>query len=307
MSQIVVIGSINMDIVNRVTRHPLPGETMKGLKTEFNPGGKGANQAVSASRAGGEVTMVCALGNDSFSSELLETLKNEGISSDFIVTKPSSSGLAFITVDGNGENSIILEEGANGLLHKDDIKNILPVVSKKADLILLQNEIPWETTTYVLEQADKLGVPVYFNPAPAVQVPNDVLAKLGGLFVNETETEMITGIHVSNPDSAEKAADLLLEKGVKEVIITLGSQGSYFKNNNGVRIFTPAFTVQTIDTTAAGDTFIGAYLVAKSSGSTIEDSLTFATAASALTVSKEGALKSIPTKKEVLEFLKVRV
>ncbi|MGN7297187.1 ribokinase [Fredinandcohnia aciditolerans] len=307
MSQIVVIGSINMDIVNRVNRHPLPGETMKGLKTEFNPGGKGANQAISASRAGGLVTMVCALGNDSFSSELLETLKTEGISSDYIVTKPSNSGLALITVDRNGENSIILEEGANGLLHKDDIKNVLPEVLKNADLILLQNEIPWETTIYVIEQADKLGVPVFFNPAPAIEVPTGVLDKLSGLFVNETETEVITGIHVTDPTSAEKAADLLLEEGVQEVIITLGKQGSYFKNSSGVRIYTPAFTVQAIDTTAAGDTFIGAYVVAKSSGSTIEDSLAFATAASALTVSKEGALKSIPIKNEVLEFLRVRV
>ncbi|WP_449536268.1 ribokinase [Ferdinandcohnia sp. Marseille-Q9671] len=305
MSQIVVIGSINMDIVNRVNRHPLPGETIKGIKTEFNPGGKGANQAVSASRTGGNVTMVCALGNDSFRSKLLDTLKAEGISSDFIVIKPYSSGLAFITVDDNGENSIILEEGANGLLHKEDIKNFLPEISPQAGLILLQNEIPWETTTYVIEEAEKLGVPVYLNPAPAIHVPEEVLPKLRGVFVNETETEIITKIHVYNQQTAELAANSLIEKGVNEVIITLGKLGSFFKNSNGLTIFTPGYTVQTVDTTAAGDTFIGAYLVAIYGGNSYEDSLKFATAASAITVSKEGALKSIPTKNEVLEFLKI--
>jgi ribokinase len=292
-----------MDIVNRVERHPLPGETIKGLKTEFNPGGKGANQAVAAARSGGAITMICALGNDSFGTELLETLKRDEINTEYIQQKESTSGLAFITVDASGENSIILESGANGLLDTDDIKTVLPEVAKQADLILLQNEIPWETTKYAIEEANKREVPVYLNPAPALQVPSEILSLLTGIFLNETEAEIITGIHVTNQSSVKQAASILIDNGISEVIITMGKQGSYFENHLGNSLFTPGHKVDVVDTTAAGDTFIGAYLVGKSSDNSPQTSLQFATAASALTVTKDGAQKSIPYRKEIIDFL----
>lgn len=292
-----------MDIVNRVNSHPLPGETIKALKTEFNPGGKGANQAVAASRAGGSVTMVGATGNDSFGAELLGNLDGENIDTEHIFQKDSLSGLAFITVDSKGQNNIILKEGANGLLHVGDLEKLLPGLSSRAAMFLLQNEIPWATSRLVIEEASKKGIPTYLNPAPAFKVQKQILASLTGIFLNETEAETLTGIKVIDIESSKKAAQLLLDAGVKEVIVTLGGKGSYYEDQSGKCVHTEAYEVNVVDTTAAGDTFIGSYLVAKHSGKPIEDSLQFATAASALAIMKEGAQKSIPHKEEIENFI----
>lgn len=303
MNQIIVIGSINMDIVTRVERHPLPGETVKGRKTAFNPGGKGANQAVAAARAGARVRMAGAIGDDPFGEQLKASLEKEGINTEHIIHKAGKSGLAFITVDQKGENSIILEEGANGQVTKEDIIEVFAGADASEASILLQNEIPWETTLSAIDQANEHYIPVYFNPAPAMEIPEAVLSKLNGLFVNETEAERITGVRVTDEQSAKQASRFLIEAGVGEVIITLGDKGSYFADQAGTFIYTPAQQVTALDTTAAGDTFIGAYMVERGSGNDAESSLRFATAAAKLTVMKEGAQQSIPYRQEIKQQL----
>lgn len=297
--KIVVIGSINMDIVNRVERHPLPGETIMALKTEFNSGGKGANQAVAATRAGGYVSMVGAIGDDPFGKELIMSLSKNGINTKKIIKKDCKSGLAFITVNAAGENSIILEAGANGQLSHEDIISVLDDFIGKDTVILLQNEIPWERTEYIINKAYEQQIPVYLNPAPAKRISDSVLSKLKGLFVNETEAEILTGITIIDEKTVKQAASIMLKTGLSEVVITLGEKGSYYADQTGNIIFTPAYQVPVVDTISAGDTFIGAYVVARLSGEVPRDSLQFATAASALTVTKNGAQKSIPFQEQI--------
>ena len=294
MKQIVVIGSINLDIVSRVKQHPLPGETIKSVKTEFNPGGKGANQAVAAARAGGNVTMAGAVGNDPFGEQLLTSLEKDKINIENVVRKTGKSGLAFITVNESGENSIILEEGANGQFTKENADAMLKKINGENTILLLQNEIPWMITEWIINKAHQQKIPVFLNPAPAKKISDQVLSMLNGLFVNETEAEVLSGVSIVNEQSARRSAQALLQTGVGEIIITAGKKGSYYADQAGTFIFTPAYLVTAIDTTAAGDTFIGTYIVAKASGKSTEASLQFATVASALTVMKEGAQLSIP-------------
>jgi ribokinase len=303
MGNIVVVGSINMDIVNYVERHPLPGETIKGLHTEYMPGGKGANQAVAASLAGESVTLIGAIGQDGFGSELLKTIREAGITTETILKKEGSSGLAFITVDSNGENEIILSEGSNGKLMVSDIQHSLGII-KQSKVIVLQNEIPLETTTYAIKEAKKHGIHVCFNPSPAFKVPTDILAMVDTIILNETEAEILTGIKILEEIQAIQAAKYLIHQGVTNVILTRGINGSTFLDKQGTLIHMPSFNVETVDTTAAGDTFIGAY-VASTFSRNIHESLRFASAAAALTVSRKGAQKSIPNLEETLNFLKL--
>lgn len=170
--KILVVGSINMDIVNRVVKHPLPGETIKGVSSQYSPGGKGANQSVAAALAGGQVTMLGAIGTDPYGSELLQSLKQLHVNTHEILHKEGISGMAFITVDESGENTIILSEGANGTLSIRDIEERLDVL-KDVDILLLQNEIPLDTTLFVLKKAHQQGVTTFFNPAPALEIPED--------------------------------------------------------------------------------------------------------------------------------------
>jgi ribokinase len=302
MRSIFVIGSINMDIVNHVQNHPLPGETIKGWGTVYNPGGKGANQAVASARSGGQVIMVGAVGKDSFGCELVKSLKQEGILTDFIIEKEGTTGIAFITVDTSGENSIILSEGSNGKFKPDDLLDLFKMM-KSGDILLLQNEIPWETTEYVIKKVQNRGVSVFFNPAPAIKVPNEILSLIDVIILNETEVEAITDIPVTDLQSAKLAAQKLNIIGVKEVVITLGKKGSLYRNQEEMDIFTPSFSVKTIDTTAAGDTFIGAFTVERSKGQSIKECLQYATAAAALSVTVMGAQCSISNQERVLSFL----
>jgi len=299
---ITVIGSINMDIVTTVEKHPVTGETVTGWGTVYLPGGKGANQAVATYLAGGNVSMVGAIGNDIFANDLIENLENIGLNTKYILHKNTNSGLAFITVNSQGDNNIILSQGANGELAIKDIKQ-MEAVFNKTDILLLQNEIPWETTEFSIEEAHRKGVKVVFNPAPASNVNKESFSKVDILVLNESEASVFTNMKVENVSQAKKAMCKLLELGIKEVIVTLGVNGSLYANEDGTTIYTPSFKVPVLDTTAAGDTFIGAFVSTISKNLSIKNSLEFATAAAALAVTKKGAQTSIPNRDAINKFL----
>jgi ribokinase len=301
---ILVVGSINMDIVNRVAKHPLPGETIKGLGSRYSPGGKGANQAVAAGLAGGHVTMLGAVGNDPYGLELVSSLDQSNVNASEIIKKQGTSGMAFITVDASGENTIILSEGANGKLIIKDVEERLHLL-EEADILLLQNEIQLETTLFVLKEAERRQVQTYFNPAPALEIPVDAFPLIDFLILNETEIEVVTGIAIDTEEAKERAMNWLMDHGVKAVILTLGEKGSHYYSRSEGRILTPSFKVKAADTTAAGDTFIGSFAAEKASGRNTKESLLFATASSAISVTRHGAQSSIPLKNEIDAFLQV--
>ncbi|ASS66021.1 MULTISPECIES: ribokinase [unclassified Paenibacillus] len=298
---ILVVGSINMDVVSKVERFPQPGETLSGLGTSFFPGGKGANQAAAAAKAGAACSMIGAVGSDPFGDALVGSLEDSGVGVQSVLTKEGTSGLAIITVNADGENHIVLSEGANGLLTAED-------AAAEADwdgvyAVLLQNEIPWETGTAVIRSAGEAGVRVWLNPAPAREVPAELLPLLDTLIVNETEAAAVSGILVGDIGSAEAAASELLSRGARRVVVTLGEQGCLYAEAAGDPFAVPAYKVEAADTTAAGDTFIGAFAAACAQGSEAREALRFASAAAAVAVTRQGAQSSIPSKAEVEAFM----
>ncbi|MHA6482159.1 ribokinase [Paenibacillus sp. strain BS8-2] len=301
MSKLLVIGSVNMDVVSTVREFPQPGETIHSNGTAFVPGGKGANQAVAAAQAGANCVMIGAVGNDPFGDTLVASLEERGVDAKAVGRKEGTSGIALITVNEDGENNIILSAGANGLVSEADAS--VSVQWEGASAVLLQNEIPWASTVAALHSARSHGVRTLLNPAPARELPDDVFPLLDTLVVNETEAAVVTGIHVKDVASAQTAAEWALDKGASSVIVTLGEQGCFFAEAEGVRMTVPAFSVKPVDTTAAGDTFIGAYAAACVNGLGTEKALTFAAAAAALAVTKAGAQSSIPHKVEIEEFM----
>jgi ribokinase len=301
--KLIVVGSINMDVVNRVHEHPVPGETISGIGTAYHSGGKGANQSVAASLSGSQVTFIGAVGTDAFAGELIDALNHYNVEAGPVSRKEGTSGMAFITVDDAGENTIIVSSGANGRLVPDDIQDQQHLFNE-ADALLLQNEIPWETTCFALKLAKKAGIPVFLNPAPAKKIPEEVLSDMDWLVLNEAEAEVITGMQVNNEDALLQAAKYLIDRGVSRVIVTLGGKGSFYLDDQGNEIKTPAFRVSAVDTTAAGDTFIGALASRFVEGYSIQDSITFASAAAAITVTCNGAQPSIPERAQVEHFLR---
>lgn len=305
MSRLAVIGSINMDVVNRVEHHPMPGETIYGLQTSYISGGKGANQAVAAARNGAEAVMIGAVGDDPFGAPLTEALRSAGVDISQVRSKAGTSGMAFITVNREGENHIILSTGANGKMEPADIELGLGVLTD-VKAVLLQNEIPWETTVHAIHQARGRGMTVYLNPAPARLIPDDILACVDVLIVNETEASAVSGASVHNREDAENAARLLISRGVGEVIVTLGAAGSCYFNRNGESLQIRAFPVTAVDTTAAGDTFIGVYVAQREAGAANAEALKMANAAAAIAVTRHGAQSSIPSREEVSRWLAER-
>lgn len=296
--KIIIIGSSNTDMVIKSERIPQPGETILGGTFYMNPGGKGANQAVAASRLGGEVAFITKTGNDLFGKQSIELYTHELIDTSYINSdKKTPSGVAIIMVDSKGENCITVASGANSNLSVKDIDRAKKAV-EKAELILMQMEIPIETIDYAVKLADRNKVKVILNPAPARALSDDILRRLYIITPNKTEAEMISGVKVTGWKSAKKAADIISEKGVNTVIITLGSLGVLIKEN-GVYHNIPANLVTAVDTTAAGDVFNGALCVALSEGKTIVDAVRFANKAAAISVTRMGAQSSIPYRKEV--------
>lgn len=306
MASLAVIGSLNMDIVNRVEQAPRPGQTIRALETSFIPGGKGANQAVAAARAGASVVMIGAIGDDAYGQTLKETLAKAGADTSGVITKKNiSSGVAFISVDTQGENSIIVAEGANGRLSIQDIKESESLL-EQTERVLFQNEIPFETLLYALKYLASLNKYIIYNPAPALDIPPEVYQWISLLILNETEAEALSGLKVDTEEDILQAAKALLQKGCREVILTLGAKGLLYINQSGIVSRMDAFKVTAVDTTAAGDTFVGAYAAGVSKNMSIQEALRFASAASALAVTRKGAQTSIPTRVEIEAFLSNR-
>ena len=302
---ITVVGSINMDLVIRVPRMPQPGETLTGGDFHVIPGGKGANQAVATARLGGKVAMIGSVGGDDFGRRQQEGLQQDGIDLSFLTVDEScATGIAMITIDESGQNSIIISPEANGRVSAAQVEKAKAGITQ-ADMLLCQLETPIESVTRAIEIAHEHGVAVVLNPAPAAALESSLLEKVTYFIVNETEAEFYTGVEVEDLDSAKNAALKLQQSGIQSVLVTLGEKGVVVAHG-GEFFHENALSVQTVDTTAAGDTFVGAFSVALTERRSIEEAVIFATHAAALTVTRLGAQSSIPTRDEVDNFLKAQ-
>ncbi len=291
--KIIVVGSSNTDMTIKSPEIPRPGETVLGGEFKMGAGGKGANQAVAAKRLGGDVTFICKVGNDMFGDRSLKSYDEEGIDVSHVMRCDRPSGVALILVDSGAENCISVASGANAEITPADIESAAGII-RKAGILLLQQEIPIESVLKAAQIAYEAGTFVILNPAPACSLPDEIYKYVDLMIPNQTETEFYTGIKVFDEFSAEKAASKLLSKGVRNVIITMGSYGSMTFTSEGGKFFTASRKVKAIDTTAAGDTFCGAVAVALSEGKSFEAAVGFATLASSLAVQKIGAQESIP-------------
>jgi len=298
MKRILVIGSSNTDMVIKTDKLPAPGETVLGGTFFMNPGGKGANQAVAAARLGGKVTFVTKVGNDLFGNQTIGVLKKEGIDTRNVVKVDKfPSGVALITVDGSGENNIVVAPGSNANLVAEDI-NVNHFTAGSFKILLLQLEIPLMTVEYAALTAAENGIKVILNPAPAQKLHDYLLRHTWLITPDETEAWILTGIKVHNEITADNAATVFLRKGVKNVIITMGERGAYVKSDEFTGMI-PGIRVDAVDTTAAGDVFNGALAVALADGSGLEDAVIFANRAAAISVTRLGAQASAPYQNEL--------
>ena len=296
--QILVVGSSNTDMVIKAAHMPRPGETILGGTFFMNPGGKGANQAVAIARLGGPVTFICKTGSDIFGHQSQQLFEEEGINTSYVFSDSGNpSGVALITVDEKAENCIVVASGANANLLPSDLEKAEEAI-ERADLVLMQLEVPMETVCFVADIAWQKGKKVILNPAPAHPLPADLLRHLYLITPNETEAEMITGVKITDESSAGEAARALSGMGVQHVIITLGSKGALIYSN-GKAEMVPALKVEAVDTTAAGDVFNGALTVALSEGRSLKEAARFACKASAISVTRVGAQSSAPYRNEV--------
>ncbi len=298
MKNILIIGSINIDLVINTDILPKLGETIHGKNFMTSYGGKGANQAVAVAKLSGRADMIGAVGNDAFGELLANNLKANNINTKGVKVAETNSGVAVITVCG-GDNHIILDGGANNEVTPAWIDANMDLI-KNSDIVIFQLEIPIETIIYAAEKAKECGAKVLLNPAPAAKLPEKLLAYTDILVPNEHEAAIITGY-----EDEKKALEALYDDGKKNVIITLGSKGCIYNVGKEIK-YKKAFEIKAVDSTAAGDSFIGGYCTALCDGMNTDDAIHFASAVSAITVSRPGAGVSIPTREEVDEFLKTR-
>lgn len=298
VKKIVVLGSTNTDMVIAGPKIPHPGETVSGGRFLMNPGGKGANQAVAVARLSakrGNCTFIAKVGNDLFGRDSVVRMKKDGIDAKLIVDRKEPSGTALILVDAKGQNVISVALGANGTLVPKDIAPYRKDIEDAAAL-LMQLETPITTVVAAARWAHAKGVPVILNPAPAAKLPRELYACLDWITPNETEAELLTGVRVTDAKSASKAVDVFLKRGVKHVVITMGSKGVYCGD---CRKLYSAKRVRAVDCVAAGDTFNGAFAVALAEGRNCREAIAFAQAAAAISVTRPGAQTSVPFRAEV--------
>ncbi len=293
---IVVLGSTNTDMVISGAKIPVPGETVSGGAFMMTPGGKGANQAVAVARLSakkGRCTFIAKVGDDLFGRETAVRMAKDGIDARLIVDKKTASGTALILVDQKGQNCISVALGANGTLLPKDVKKFAKDI-QGADALLMQLETPLETVLWAAQTAAAKKVSVVLNPAPARRLPKELYTCLDWITPNETEAELLTGVKVTDLASAQKAEAVLKRRGVRNVVITLGSKGCYAAGK-----IHPCVKVKAVDTVAAGDTFNGAFVVALAEGKSVDGAVAFAQKASAIAVTRPGAQASVPFRREV--------
>ncbi|MCX7078004.1 MAG: ribokinase [Pseudomonas sp.] len=297
-AKVVVIGSLNMDLVTRAERLPRAGETLIGESFATVSGGKGANQAVASARLGAEVSMVGCVGADVYGEQLRAALLAEQIDCRAVTTVGGSSGVALIVVDDSSQNAIVIVAGANGLLTPEVVTGF-DAVLQAADVIICQLEVPMQTVGYTLKRGRELGKTMILNPAPASSpLAADWYSSIDYLIPNESEASALSGLPVDSLKTAEVAASRLIAAGAGKVIITLGAQGSLFANGQSFEHF-PALKVKAVDTTAAGDTFVGGFASALAGGKSEAEAIRFGQIAAALSVTRAGAQPSIPTLSDV--------
>lgn len=307
MGNVIVIGSYAVDLTSRAPRLPKPGETVLGGPFQMGPGGKGGNQAAAAARSGASVAFVTKIGDDLFGKAALAHFQKEKFNTKFVyISKTEATGAALITVDEKGENSIVIAPGACGAITKEEVAKARSVF-EAADLAVLQLEINMEAISEAIELAVESHLPLLFNPAPYLSFPEKWLKYMTYITPNETEAKQLTGILISDESAAQKAANWMHEKGVQTVIITLGGKGVFLSKgmDKGKRL--PAFPVNAMDTTGAGDAFNGAFAHAVSSGQELEEAVCFGQAAAALSVTKSGAARSMPKAEEIKRFLQMHI
>ncbi|MBE6232061.1 MAG: ribokinase [Bacteroidales bacterium] len=297
-NKIMVIGSSNTDMTVITDRLPVPGETVLGGRFAMGPGGKGANQAVAAQRLGGNVSFICKVGNDIFGDNAIKHYLNEGMDTSGIMRSNQPSGVALISVDKKAENCIVVASGANADITEADIEAHRKEI-EEASILLLQLEIPVEAVVRAAKIGHEAGNYVILNPAPACELPEEIYQYISLIIPNQTEIALMTGVEARDEEGAANAVEVLRKKGVQDVIVTMGSKGSMVYHE-GKAEFVPSKKVNAVDTTAAGDTYCGGLCVALSEGKDIIEAARFATAASALTVQKQGAQESIPYRKDII-------
>jgi ribokinase len=298
MNKVTVVGSFMYDLVATAPRRPKTGETLIGDSFGMFLGGKGANQAIAASRAGAIVSMVGRLGNDLFGDQFLEKFSEEGINTDFVIQDTENgTGVGMPLIDASGDNSIVIIPQANMALSVENINQAESSIAD-SDVLVLQCEVPMEANQRAAEIANKNDTLVILNPAPACEIPDALLSLVDIITPNESETEILTGMPTETDNQAIEAAHLLLSKGIETVILTLGSRGSFLLTKKMEKLI-PAYSVEVVDTTAAGDAFCGALAASLAHGINIEKSVKIANAAGALAVTKLGAEPSLPSREEI--------
>lgn len=299
MKKIAVVGSLNMDVVIETPHMPECGETISGKNVTMVPGGKGANQAYAVGKLGGDVTMIGAVGMDASGKALIDNLKSVNVNVSGIRQLDNSvTGQAFITVDDNGDNAIIIIAGSNGLVTKKLIDENAEII-RESDIVIMQLEIPLDVVEYVKEFAIREGKTVIVDPAPAVSnIPDKFWKGIDYIKPNETELAILTGLKMETRGELAQGARVMIEKGVKNVIVTLGGEGCLLVTEEKEEFF-PSYKVKAIDTTAAGDSFTAAFALALSQGADYKEAIRLGQKVSSIAVTRKGAQTSIPSMEEV--------
>lgn len=302
--KIVVFGSFVVDLAGKTEVLPLPGQTVMGHDFRMGPGGKGSNQAVAAHRAGADVTLVTKLGKDMMGTIATDFYKKEGMSQEYVfMDEEEQTGIALISVeDRTVQNTIIVIPGACNSITKEEVDKCEEIISQAA-FVVFQHEINKDAQEYAINLAYKHGTPVILNPAPAAPIKKEVLEKINTIIPNETEAYVLTGIQVKDKETAEQAAKIFFDCGVKNVVITMGSKGVYANDGENSVLF-DSLKVEAIDTTGAGDAFIGGFSAAYADGKSLFDAVKFGNVTGALAVTKNGTATATPYKNEIDEFVR---